>query len=242
MPAGGDPPGASARTVTRPAVAMLARSPDVAGKTRLTAHLALPDATALRRALLLDTIAAVLSTGRPLHLFLTPPADLPAVRALIAADRALSPLVARCHLHAQGDGDLGARMTDAMQRTLDAGHDVVVLVGSDLPALGGAAIVGAIKQLDSPYTERSVVFGPSCDGGFYLAAARRAWVEPFAGATWSHAAVLAETEARAEAAGLTVGRVRAGDDVDTIEDLERLLATAPASAAPRTRAWAAARR
>ncbi|HUU35434.1 MAG TPA: TIGR04282 family arsenosugar biosynthesis glycosyltransferase, partial [Vicinamibacterales bacterium] len=224
--------------VTRPAVAMLARSPRAAGKTRLTSGLPDDAAAALRRALLLDTVEGALGPGWPLHLCVTPADDQRDVYELIAADARLAASAGQCHLHAQVEGNLGIRMADAMARALDAGHDAVVLVGSDLPALASGAIAGAVAALERAGGEERLVFGPARDGGFYLVAARGVWPDAFAGIEWSRDTVLAHTEARARTVGLDVVRVAPGGDVDTMDDLERLLTTAPAGVAPRTRAWA----
>jgi len=232
---------APARPVANPAVVVLARSPRVAGKTRLTAHLPGDAAAALRCALLLDTVACALAPGWPIHLWVTPAGEEDLVRALIGADAALDPRAKQCRLHAQADGDLGARMTSAMQHAVDAGHDAVVLVGSDLPALPPHAIVDAVRALERDGGEPDVVFGPARDGGFYLVAARRAWPDLFTGIAWSRDTVLAQAQARARALGLDVTLVGTGDDVDTMTDLAALLRAHPAPAAPRTRAWAATR-
>lgn len=232
---------ARVRPVARPAVALLARSPRVIGKTRLTSHLPDDAAAALRRALLLDTIECALGPGWPLHVCVTPAEEQHMVRDLIAADARLHAVVGQCHLHAQVEGDLGVRVADAMARTLAAGHDAVVLVGSDVPALSALAIADAVATLEDAGGDERLVFGPARDGGFYLVAGRHAWPDAFAGIEWSRDTVLVHTEARARAVGLDVVRVASGDDVDTMADLAHLLRSAPASRAPRTRAWAATR-
>ncbi len=233
--------GARVGAVARPGVAMLTRSPRGAGKTRLTSHLSDDAAQALRRALLLDTVAGALGPGLRLHLFVTPAEEQQFVLDAIAADPDLAAKVGQCRVHAQVDGDLGMRMADALARTLDAGHDAVVLVGSDVPALTAVAITNAMTALDSDGGQTRLVFGPAGDGGFYLVAGRAAWPDAFTGVPWSTDTALADTEARARALGLDVARVDPGDDVDTMSDVQRLLDTTPSTCAPRTRAWAATR-
>lgn len=230
-----------ARPVVRPAVAMLARSPRATGKTRLTTSLPDDVAAALRVALLLDTIECALAPGWPLHLCVTPTEGQQFVGDLIAGDAGLRSAVGHCAVHAQVDGDLGLRMAGAMQRALDAGHDAVVLVGSDLPALSPHALEGAVAALSSAGGDERLVFGPARDGGFYLVAGRHAWPDAFAGIEWSRETVLAHAEARARAVGLDVVRVATGLDVDTMADLEHLLGSVPPTRAPRTRAWTATR-
>ena len=224
--------------VARPAVAMLARSPRVPGKSRLTAHLPKTSAAALRLALLLDTIECALAATWPLHLFVTPPEEQPHVADAIRADTGLAHAAGQWRLHPQADGDLGVRMVDAMARTLAAGHDAVVLIGSDLPALPVSALTAAVTALPTEGGDRRLVFGPASDGGFYLVAGRGAWPEAFADVEWSRNTVLADVHVRARAAGVDVAHVESCDDVDVMADLERLLRTQPADRAPRTRRWA----
>ena len=50
--------------------------------------------------------------------------------------------------------------------------------------------------------------------------------------------MLTQTEAWARTAGLDVTRVAPGNDVDVMDDLDRLLRTEPPDRAPRTRLWA----
>jgi len=224
--------------VAHPAVAMLARSPRVAGKTRLTVDLPPSSAAALRLALLLDTIECALAAPWPLHLFVTPAGEQAHVADALRADGRLAPAAGQWQLHPQAEGDLGVRMADAMARTLTAGHDAVVLVGSDLPALPVSALTAAVTALPTQGGDRRLVFGPASDGGFYLVAGRGVWPEAFATVAWSRGTVLAEVTARARAAAIDVALVEPGDDVDVMADLERLLHTQPLNRALRTRAWA----
>jgi len=223
--------------VAHPAVAMLARSPRVSGKTRLTGELPEPAATALRFALLLDTMECALSAPWLLHLFLTPFEDQRFVDDAIRADAVLAPAAGRWRVHPQAEGDLGVRMAEAMTRTLAAGHDAVVLVGSDVPALPVTALTAAVHALSTEGGDRRLVFGPASDGGFYLVAGRGAWPEAFAGVAWGRGTVLADVTARARAVALDVTLVEPADDVDVMADLARLLRTQPQERAPRTRQW-----
>jgi len=229
-PAGSPGPGAG------PAVAMLARSPLVAGKTRLTAGLDASVATVLRTALLLDTIEAALGPGWPVHVYLDPASHAGQVAALIDDDAGLATAAARVSWHPQGEGDLGQRMTDAVRRTTAAGHDVVVLVGSDLPDLPGAVLAEAGDALAGTREGSTVVFGPAADGGFYLVAATDAagLASAFAGVAWSQETVLNRVTARLTAAGVTVKQVRPWHDIDDAAGLAAL-ALRTGTGAPRTR-------
>jgi rSAM/selenodomain-associated transferase 1 len=216
-----------------PAVALLARDPDAAGKTRLGPLP--PDAAAvLRRTLLLDTLDAALRTGWPVRVFVAPAAAVEHVRAIVAADDSLTAAASRLAFAAQPVGDLGERMTHALAATLAAGHDVAVLVGSDLPDLPPDALADAAARLADDADGVRIVLGPAEDGGFYLVATRVARPDVFAGVAWGGAGVLDAVTARAGALGLVVALVRPWHDVDTAADLAAL-GQAPETAAVRTR-------
>jgi len=224
----------------RPAVVMLARSPFVAGKTRLTDCLDPAAAAALRGAILRDTIEAALAPGWPLHVHVTPGEDVARTAAWLVEDAVLAAKTADVHWHPQAGDDLGARMMAAVGETLAAGHDVAVLVGSDIPDLPPAAITQACAALVAHPRGSRVVFGPATDGGFYLVAATdvAALAVAFRGVTWSQPSVLADVTARLAAAGRDVVTVQAWPDCDARADLDALIAR-PGGGAPRTRAAAA---
>ena len=215
---------------------MLARSPFVVGKTRLTAGLDDTRATALRAALLLDTLESALAAGWPVHVHVDPPDHLTQVEALLAADSGLAAEAARVRWHAQAGGELGARMVAAVAAMLEAGHDIAVLVGSDIPDLPRAALAVAVSALAGTSPGERVVFGPAADGGFYLVATTGAapLAGAFEGVTWSRPSVLAEVSARLAADGCDVVRVAAWHDLDEPADLTALLAR-PGAGAARTR-------
>ncbi len=215
---------------------MLTRSPFAAGKTRLTTGLDATHATALRAALLLDTIESALAAGWPVHLHLDPPEHLEQAQALLLADDALAPQAARVCWHAQAEGDLGARMIAAARTTLDAGHDLAVLVGSDIPDLPRAALMAARDALAATSRASRVALGPAADGGFYLVATTDADVlaDAFTGVTWSQPSVLAEVTLRLGAIGCDVEGVLAWHDLDDPADLTALLSR-PSAGAGRTR-------
>jgi rSAM/selenodomain-associated transferase 1 len=117
---------------------------------------------------------------------------------------------------AQGRGDLGVRM----QRSLRAcARGPVVLVGSDIPALGAAEVAAAFRLLGG----HDLVFGRAEDGGFWLVGARNPQRFPklFKGVRWSTPYALADT-----LAGLprlaSVGFAALLCDVDDAESYRRL--------------------
>ena len=111
----------------------------------------------------------------------------------LAPDRFLSARfgAGAIHRRGQGHGDLGARMRRAFTAP---GRGPVVLVGSDIPALGAAQIRKAFQALG----RNDLVFGPASDGGYWLIASarRRGRMPVLAPVRWSSKHALADTRAR----------------------------------------------
>lgn len=104
----------------------------------------------------------------------------------VTPDGARGPWTGGLPVIGQGRGDLGMRM----QRCLEAVPGPAVLVGSDIPALGPAHVVRALRVLETA----DVVYGPAEDGGFWLVGLSRRRPVPglFQGVRWSHPETLAD--------------------------------------------------
>lgn len=197
------------------ALVVFAKAPLVGQvKTRLFGALTPEQATALYVCFLQDTFAlmeAVQMEREELALVLcyTPPDE---IEAFEVAD------LEGCLLLAQRGEDLGARLHNCCADLLESGFHSVVLLGADSPTLPAAFVAEAFVQLQT----NSIVVGPTTDGGYYLIGLTRPHPELFAQVDWSSATVLAATQARAEALGLSLARLPEWYDVDTPEDLERL--------------------
>ena len=202
-------------------VVVLTRAPASGGKSRLFAALERPPDPALLEALLLDTIDGARSSGARLLLAVTPAEAAGALGAATGVEA-----------FGQAEGDIGARMREAMRHALGHGGQRVALIGSDLPAITGSHVRGAFSALDSD--PAALVLGPALDGGYYLIAATR--LPPvFDNVRWGSASVLEDTRTAASRAGVMVHLLEPLQDVDGIGDLQRLT---PAS--PRSFAWALA--
>jgi rSAM/selenodomain-associated transferase 1 len=128
--------------------------------------------------------------------------------------------------------DLGERIGRAYE---DAAAFSTVIIGSDAPTMPPDRILEAFRALDEG---ARAVFGPTADGGYDLiglSAIESALLEDI---PWSTDQVMSATRARAKAAGLAIRELSIGYDVDTMEDLERVLEDArrPGSVARRTAA------
>ncbi len=133
----------------------------------------------------------------------------------------------------QPEGDLGARLEHAFD-TLFTPRSRAVIMGADCPRLDSARIHAAFAALD----RADVVLGPATDGGYTLIGLAAPAPGLFQGVKWSTDAVLAQTLASARDLGLKIETLPPLDDLDTPNDLARLvaaLAFAPAAVAPNTR-------
>jgi rSAM/selenodomain-associated transferase 2/rSAM/selenodomain-associated transferase 1 len=216
------------RRSTQEALIVMARAPSGrSGKSRLTRDLG-GDHLGLRRALLLDTLDLVGGVAAAdLFIAFEPAESIGEMRSLVGDRGWLFPQ--------QGD-TLGDRMRNAFDRLFAAGYSTVVMIGSDLPSLPISHVAQAFEYLrDQPDV---VVIGPASDGGYYLIGMRRLWPALFTSIPWSTADVLTTTTSIADRCGLGVLFVSAWHDVDTVDDLRRVLRDP--HGATRTRAWATA--
>lgn len=131
--------------------------------------------------------------------------------------------------------DLGERLWHGLARVAQSARRVAA-VGSDHPALSLERVREAFALLE---TGADVVLGPAIDGGYYLIALNRDRLDRglFAGIEWSTERVLAQTLERCRRLDLVVEMLPEAGDVDTPDDLKRLVATLArdATACPRTR-------
>ncbi len=109
----------------------------------------------------------------------------------------------------------------------------VVLIGGDSPDLPAAFITRAFELLQA---HADVVLGPADDGGYYLLGLRTMQPVLFEQIDWSTGAVAQQTRARAARARLQVAELPLWHDLDTVNDLQALVAPG----APLTRAFVAA--
>lgn len=127
----------------------------------------------------------------------------------------------------QAEGDLGARMHQALGEALAEGAGRAVLIGSDCPGLTDAVLAQAFAAL----TDHDLVLGPATDGGYYLVGLTRPAPEIFRGIAWGTEQVLEQTLAAAPRAGLRHALLPALTDLDRPADLG-LLDAAPTPPAP----------
>jgi uncharacterized protein len=192
-------------------VIVMAKAP-VAGlaKTRLIPALGAEGAAALAARMLTHAVNQALAAALgPVMLCGAPDVSHSAFAAL-ATDPRLA-------LHPQGDGDLGARMRRAFERTLDT-HGRAVLIGTDAPELDAAVLRAAADALST----HDAVIAPAHDGGYALIGLRRAEPRLFDAMPWSTAQVMAITRERLHQAGLRWHELPTLHDIDEPADLVHL--------------------
>jgi hypothetical protein len=181
-------------------------------KTRLCPPLSLDEAARLYQCFLEDKIAQVLGIQEVEPVLAYAPDDAAAIFEALAPGVTLVP---------QRGGDLTSRLVSVLQRLFGSGFDAAIVIDSDTPTLPSRFLAHAVTQLASG--EPDLVLGPSEDGGYYLIGLRRVDRALFDGMPWSTPTVLEETLRRARKLGLRVAQLARWYDVDTGEDLARLM-------------------
>jgi rSAM/selenodomain-associated transferase 1 len=126
---------------------------------------------------------------------------------------------------------LGERMAACFLELQQAGHQRILIVGSDIPSLPLGYLQLGLTMLQ----DCDAVLGPVDDGGYYAVGCRRPLPEMFDGVTWSSGDTREQTEAVFLRLGYSIQLLPSWYDVDTFEDLQRL--AGDPNLPPRTRAW-----
>jgi rSAM/selenodomain-associated transferase 1 len=189
--------------VGAPSIAILAKAP-VPGraKTRLGPALGADGAARVQGALIRHTLAVARATGLRVRLWWDGPEDL------------APPGVER---HPQPAGDLGARMAAAARRP-----ERVVIIGTDAPTARPTDL------LEAAAAGGGVAIGAALDGGYWCispppSAPDALLAALFDAVPWSTDQVGPETRRRLQARGVPIVELRALGDLDTPDDLDRLL-------------------
>lgn len=182
-------------------------------KTRLAASIGNRAAAELYETMLLD----VLKTCRGLD-------GIESVVFWDCEEGALQLLSERycCRSRKQCAGDLGQRMQSAFAEMFESGSDHCCITGSDAPDLPVSYIQEAFELLAAQKCD--AVFGPACDGGYYLLGLSRLWPQLFGNIDWSTPQVLRQSLDAAESAGIKTELLPEWYDIDTQEDLEKFRA------------------
>ncbi|MEP6515323.1 TIGR04282 family arsenosugar biosynthesis glycosyltransferase [Microcoleus vaginatus] len=115
----------------------------------------------------------------------------------------------------QIDGDLGARMTAAFEKSFTSGVEKTAIIGTDCPDLKADILAQAFDEL----SQHDLVLGPAQDGGYYLIGLRRSIPELFGGIHWGTSEVFACTRAIAQKLHLNIAYLPTLADIDRPQDL-----------------------
>ncbi len=115
----------------------------------------------------------------------------------------------------QCDGDLGQRMVNAFDESFRESSKATVVIGSDCPMLTTAVLVQAFDELEN----KSVVFGPARDGGYYLIGLTAPMPGLFRDIAWGTESVLAQSLAVLASERCQPALLEPLDDLDRPEDL-----------------------
>jgi rSAM/selenodomain-associated transferase 1 len=170
-------------------------------KTRLIPALGAEGAALLQRRLTEQTVAAARASGLPVEVRTTgaPPSAF--------ADWLGSDLT----IVDQGEGDLGDRLSRAVQPT------PVLFIGSDLPDLTAAHLTDAAERMR---TDRAVI-GPAEDGGYWALGLNEACDPLFENMPWGSDRVFEITVTRLGDARIEPALLPTLADCDRPEDLAR---------------------
>jgi rSAM/selenodomain-associated transferase 2/rSAM/selenodomain-associated transferase 1 len=115
----------------------------------------------------------------------------------------------------QPEGDLGQRMANACEVSLQNKNSRAVIVGTDCPTISASILRKAFFAL----SRSDLVLGPANDGGYYLIGLRRLVPQLFEGIAWGTSDVREQTLRVARDLGVSVELLDELADVDRPEDI-----------------------
>lgn len=152
-------------------------------------------------------VANVAGSGYRTTIWFAPPGEAAFVREWLDG-------VGRVELRPQASGGQGERVAQAFARHFAEGAERAVLIGAECPGVDRRLVTEAFTALGAA----DLVLGPTMGGGLYLIGLREPHPALFRGGRWSSAALLAQTKARAAAAGLRSHLLRPLRAVETLQD------------------------
>jgi len=121
------------------------------------------------------------------------------------------------YIEIQCPGDIGVRMQHAFRSAFDKGAEKAVLIGTDVPGIDWSIINQAFEKV----IDRSIVIGPTGDGGYYLVGMTSPGVNIFNNVSWSSPEVLRQTIKNIEAQGYKSVLLSELMDIDSEQELRQ---------------------
>lgn len=122
----------------------------------------------------------------------------------------------RHNYYEQSSGDLGKKLTSALQESFTNNSTKIVFIGIDCPDLTSTILAEAFSSLDN----YDLVLGPAADGGYYLIGLSRLLPQLFEGIDWGTSVVFSQTQKIAQQLNLKINYLPTLRDLDRPEDLE----------------------
>jgi len=170
------------------AVAIICKTPAPGkSKTRLSPPLRPEECAAISACFIADL-------GRTIAGLEHPAARPSVVYTPAGSEAALLGLLPGFALTLQGEGDLGARITQGIDDLLAAGHDGAIVINSDSPTLPPAILEAAVAAV---LAGDRMVIAPAFDGGYTLIGLSRQHARLFQEIPWSTERVFELTMQRA---------------------------------------------
>lgn len=180
-------------------------------KTRLAATVGNDAAAKLHLAFLQETLRRLRNVAARCEVVFAPP-DREMEFEQLARD------MGDWRVRPQTGGDLGQRLQRYFDQRFAAGEESIVVVAADSPRLPRPYVEQAFTLLKA----KSVVLGPSEDGGYYLIGAARGTPPVFDGITWSSDLVFTQTTSRLREQNVAWSELPNWYDVDDAQSLGRL--------------------
>ncbi len=118
-------------------------------------------------------------------------------------------------IETQCPGNIGIRMQHAFDGAFDTGAEKAVLIGTDVPGIEKSIL----KQAFTKVNDKSIVIGPTGDGGYYLIGMARPGINIFNHVSWSSPEVFRQTIRNIEEQGYKAVLLPELEDIDNEADL-----------------------
>ncbi len=130
----------------------------------------------------------------------------------------ISPLrTQKISFFSQPEGDLGVRLSAALQNSFSQGADQVALMGGDCPEL----TLDYLRNAGEQSISFDAVIAPALDGGYALLILNQYYPALFQNIPWSTSTVFSDTKQVMNNLGLKVHDLAIVEDIDDLESLHR---------------------
>lgn len=119
----------------------------------------------------------------------------------------------------QNPGDLGKRLENFFAEQFSQGAKKVIAIGGDCPHINLEVVKTAWNTLD----QKTAVWGPADDGGYYLIGLSQMEPNLFCDIDWSTPKVLGQSVAQARRKNISFDLLDTSYDVDDLESLSKFV-------------------